>query len=127
MTTVLITGSRNWTDREFILQTFKSLQLPLPVTLIHGACRGADLLAASCAVELGWATDPHPANWKKYGSSAGPIRNIEMLDFNPDIAVGFHDDIRSSKRTKHCIGEAIARGIPVKLFLHFQPNVDRYI
>lgn len=125
MKTILVTGSRNWTDRIFILEIFR--RFPLPVTLIHGACRGADLIAASCAIELGWTTDPHPANWNKYGPAAGPIRNIEMLDLGADIVVGFHDDIRSSKGTKHCIREAHARGIPVKLFSHFQASADSYI
>ena len=44
-----------------------------------------------------------PADWKKYGKSAGPIRNREMLKMDPDIVLIFHDDPKNSKGTKDCV------------------------
>ena len=124
MTKIVVTGSRNWTDREFILSALKTLAVEPPVLFIHGACRGVDLLAASCANDLGWTVKPVRADWSRFGLAAGPIRNVEMLEEKPDIVVAFHDDIGSSSGTANCIKEAKARNIPVKMFTHFQRITD---
>lgn len=73
-------------------------------------------MASTVAKSLGFKNIiPFPAEWEKYGKSAGPIRNRQMLDENPDLVIAFHDDIESSKGTKDCIKEAEKRGIEVQL------------
>src|SRR5262245_12879288 len=59
-----------------------------PVTLIHGDARGIDRAAASVAYRLGWDIEPHPADWRGRGRSAGPERNVEMIHANPNLVVG---------------------------------------
>jgi hypothetical protein len=49
------------------------------VSLAHGAAKGADLLASTIGVSLGWNVVPYPANWDKHGDGAGPRRNREMF------------------------------------------------
>jgi hypothetical protein len=37
-----------------------------------------------------WKIQSFPANWIKYGITAGPIRNLEMIKENPDLVLAFH-------------------------------------
>lgn len=56
------------------------------------------------------------AEWNRLGRRAGPIRNREMLDLQPDIVLAFHDNLGESRGTKDCAEEAIRRGIPVAVY-----------
>ena len=48
--------------------------------LLHGAARGADRLAGEWARKNGIEEIARPADWKRDGKRAGPIRNQTMLD-----------------------------------------------
>lgn len=52
-----------------------------------------------------------PANWKLHGKMAGPIRNQDMLDRNPDIelVVAFGGDAGTSDM----VSRSIAAGLSV--------------
>ena len=59
-------------------------------SIIHDGAPGADTLAAEVAQELGIRARAYPADWRKHGRAAGPIRNQLMLDDGkPDILVAF--------------------------------------
>lgn len=115
---VLVCGTRRWHDRQVIadkllaLVTENDLRYPDPL-IIHGAARGADRIAAEEAGKAGLITLAFPADWAKYGKRAGFVRNIEMLDQQPDLVIAFWDGV--SKGTKHTIDEAVRRGIPVEI------------
>lgn len=73
-------------------------------------------MARFLAHQLGYETMDFPADWDKYGRSAGPIRNGEMLkQGKPDLVVAFHDDIENSKETKDMVRQAREAGIPVEV------------
>jgi hypothetical protein len=76
----MVTGGRNWKPTSSdAAQQFVSLLLEHNVTHLHyGGCRGFDQWAASIAFTQGIPIIEHPANWKRYGAPAGPIRNREM-------------------------------------------------
>lgn len=114
---VLVTGDRNWNDFDYITATLSAMRQTHGLTEIcHGAARGADTLAGQAAKNLGIPSTEFPANWKKHGRAAGPLRNKEMLDqFKPDLVVAFHSNIKDSKGTKNCVLEARKRDIPVLL------------
>ena len=58
--------------------------------LIHGGARGADEGAADWGRSEGIKVIGYPADWRKHGKSAGPIRNQRMLDEGkPDIVIAF--------------------------------------
>lgn len=58
----------------------------------------------------------YPADWKKHGKKAGPIRNSEMLKKeNPDLVVGFHNNIEESKGTLDMLRKAAKAGKTVEL------------
>jgi len=51
-----------------------------PVLLVlHGGARGADQAIGRAARQLGWPAETLPADWRRYGRGAGPIRNRELL------------------------------------------------
>jgi hypothetical protein len=128
---ILVTGSREWTDRAAIEKAlirlarlidaerpsgnyFAYIQrepLTAQVTVVHGSYRGADTLADAVASELGWTVEAHPADWVLYGDDAGPIRNTEMVEAGADVCVAFPGP--KSKGTWDCIRKAAAAGIPV--------------
>ncbi len=47
--------------------------------LLHGGARGADAAIAHAAHQLGWSALVMPAEWRRHGRAAGPIRNRELL------------------------------------------------
>ncbi len=86
---LLVCGNRGWQCRGTILAWL--VRFPVGTTVIHGGQRsrktpgvdspddwGADFLAGEVARELGFAVEAYPADWKRHGNSAGPIRNEEM-------------------------------------------------
>ena len=112
---IIISGDRNWTDREKIRQVLTELD-PATTLLVEGGARGADSLARQEARKLGFEVITVKADWYKYGKAAGAIRNQLMYDtYNPDGILAFHSNIEESKGTKHMISVAKKGGTPVRL------------
>jgi len=101
---VVVSGSREWRNEERIQKIFTTL--PADTTIIHGGCRGLDLLAAKIAKQMGFKTIEVPAEWNIHGKAAGPIRNEKMLRMNPDLVIYFHDNLEESKGTKNLVNTA---------------------
>ncbi|MFA5436426.1 MAG: SLOG family protein [Candidatus Neomarinimicrobiota bacterium] len=81
---LLVCGGRYFSDEELMLEWLSKLQ---PSAVIHGGASGADNQAGSVARAMGIPVTVYPANWKKYGRSAGPRRNQEMLEALRDAAL----------------------------------------
>jgi hypothetical protein len=78
--------------------------------LIHGAARGADMLAAGWGFKNNIPCMAYPANWERYGKSAGPRRNIQMLvEGKPDMVIAFP----GGRGTKHMV--EIAKKAKIKV------------
>ena len=56
--------------------------------LLHGGARGADRAIGRAARQLGWSVEVLPADWRRHGRAAGPIRNRELLELAISRAVG---------------------------------------
>jgi hypothetical protein len=107
---LLVCGSRDWSDRRAVYQILDELQ---PRVIISGACSGADTIAADYARASGVDLIEMPAEWRRHGRAAGPIRNREMLGQSPDLVVAFHPDIKTSKGTRDMVRQAERAGVPV--------------
>lgn len=83
-----------------------------PVVLVSGMARGADTLAYEFAKANDVCVYEFPANWDKYGKSAGYRRNEQMAAFG-DVLLVFWDG--RSKGTKHMIDTIDTQGKPVFL------------
>ncbi len=110
---ILVCGDREWTDYMAIKRVLA--QLPKRTVVIHGNCRGADKLAGEAAYMLGLTVISFPADWKRLGRRAGPIRNAQMLAQGPKKVIAFHSNIKNSKGTKDMMRKAEAVGIKVEL------------
>ena len=111
---ILITGSRNWNDRQAIRDAIAEHAEPAwDVTVIHGCAPGADEHANWVALELGLGIEAHPAQWSQHGKKAGPIRNQQMVDAGADICLAF--PLGTSVGAWDCVRRAKAAGIPVKV------------
>ena len=128
---VLVTGSRTWTDQAAIFAALDGvLREHQMVTVVHGACReGADLMAQewvirnshNCAGMI--QAEPHPADWKTHGKSAGFIRNAEMVAAGAHCCLAFilpcadpqchRTQPHGSHGATHCADHADRAGIEV--------------
>ena len=119
---ILITGSREWTDRRTITTALNEILKTIPAqdtVVIQGGCRGADLLAKDIAKFLGMNVIEYPANWLLFGRYAGFRRNAEMVAQNPDVVLAF--PIGESPGTRHCMKLARDAGIEVREFALEEP------
>ncbi len=88
---VLVCGGRDYPDCNRVYAELDRLHASSPITVvIQGGANGADWWAASWAEDNKVSSLEFPANWKKHGRSAGPIRNQQMIDeAKPDLVVAF--------------------------------------
>jgi hypothetical protein len=111
---VLVTGGRSFDDAEMLDQALDALHRERPITcIIHGMAQGADTLADKWAdwhsIEV-FAIRP---DWKRYGKSAGPIRNGELLkQGKPDLVAAFP----GGRGTRDMMQQADRAGVPIKTY-----------
>ena len=129
---ILVTGSRDWTNRELVASAIVSLQSEFAEkgydsegrfvdwltdgwTIVHGACpTGADAMADDFAVTSFMNVERHPADWKRWGKSAGFRRNAEMVQLGADVCLAF---IRNKSRGATMTADLAAKaGIPLKVY-----------
>lgn len=83
MKTVIITGSRDYTDRAKIQTVLCELEKELgDFRFVDGKARGADTIGFEIYTTVLHQRhyQRYAADWKTYGKAAGPIRNKQMLD-----------------------------------------------
>jgi hypothetical protein len=85
-----------------------------PTVVISGTARGADKLGEEWAKENGISIERYPAEWDKYGKSAGYIRN-ELMASKAEALIALWDG--ESKGTGHMI--AIANAFKLKIFIYY--------
>lgn len=123
MIRILITGSRDWKDRELIERMLHKeylwwcLERPTDreVVLVTGACpTGADKMAEEIWESQGLPVERHPADWEQFGKRAGFLRNAEMVELGADVCLAFilHD----SRGTRDCVNKAEVAGIETRRF-----------
>lgn len=107
---VLITGGRDFSDRDNLFSVLDKLHEEYSFTLlIHGDAPGADRLSGEWAEKVGIDILATPAEWQKYGRAAGMIRNRSMLELKPDLVVAFP----GGRGTAHMVKLAIKAGLKV--------------
>lgn len=120
---VLICGGRDYTDNNFVNFVLDCIHAKKSITMvIHGCANGADTFAQAWAeARVGHVTAfGVPADWKKHGTRAGPVRNRLMLELGkPDLVIAFE----GGAGTRDMTSAAVAAGVRVlfaeKLRAHF--------
>lgn len=87
---VLVCGGRDFDNVAYICSKLDKLNEETPFTgIITGGARGVDTIANEWAKTKPFDRYVSHADWKKYGKSAGHIRNAHMLTWKPDLVVAF--------------------------------------
>lgn len=77
-TAVLVSGSREWTDRSTIYERLSRYPQGRGTILIHGDAMGADIIAGMCGGSLSFCVHRHPYYGDK-GKAGGEWRNRCMF------------------------------------------------
>ena len=114
MIKIIIAGGRNFDDFNRLCKICDEfLQDQNDIEIVSGAYKGADLLGERYAAERNYPIKQFPADWRRYGKSAGLKRNNEMAAY-ADALIAFWDG--ESKGTKNMIELAEHSGLKVKVF-----------
>ena len=101
---VIIAGSRSFNDYELLKTSCDTILKSIDeLEIVSGTANGADKLGELYASNHGYQIKRFPAEWDKYGKSAGYIRNEEMAKY-ADRLIAFWDG--KSKGTMHMINLA---------------------
>lgn len=113
---VVIAGSRGFSNYKLLKETcdkyLREKKKTHNVVVISGHARGADSLGEKYASDEDLDLEIYPADWKKYGKSAGFMRNEQMADI-ADAVIAFWNG--ESHGTKHMIDIAEEKGLNVKV------------
>jgi hypothetical protein len=114
---ILVTGSRWWSDRKAVFDALDRAKGDLPpseVMIIHGDATGADSFADQWARKNCAPRAVFPADWRRFGKSAGPIRNRQMLkETKPDLVLAFPKE--TSRGTWDMVNIARDAGVIVEV------------
>lgn len=110
---VIVAGSRTFNDYTYLKKSLDKLLVnKTSITIISGTARGADQLGERYAQENGYNLLKFPADWDKYGKSAGYKRNEEMAKV-ADACVVFWDG--QSRGSKHMIDIAQKYNLKIRI------------
>lgn len=116
---VLVCGSREWTDAGLLEGVLNGAVRGWggASLIVQGGARGADTLAFDAAWKMGVPVRSFPADWKRDGKAAGPIRNARMLrESNPDVCIAFSmTRDPATKGTQDMINRCLRAGVPTYL------------
>ncbi len=119
---VLVCGSRDFGDRAAVFNELDRLHCEAAdgITLVvNGGASGADKWARDWADERRVACDTFPADWKRWGRSAGPRRNQLMLTAGrPDLVLAFP----GGAGTQDMVDRATRAGFRVQHYVQHREN-----
>ena len=108
---VIVCGGRHYKDAMALNAALDRFHAQHAIScVIQGGASGADRLAYMWAAMRGIIVHNVPADWKKHGKAAGPIRNQQMIDlFWPAALIAFP----GGRGTADMIQRAKAAELPV--------------
>lgn len=120
---IAIVGGRDFFDYELLKESvFQNLSLDDIDCVVSGGAKGADSLGEKFAEEFNLDTLIFKPDWKKYGRSAGHIRNKDIIE-NADFVFAFWDGM--SKGTKGSINIANKLNKTLKVILYAKPDTPQ--
>ena len=113
---VVIAGCRDYNNyyeaKVYIDFCLSNIRKKNNIVIVSGCARGADAIGERYAKENGFKVEKYPADWARYGRSAGPRRNKQMAEIS-DYVICFWD--LKSKGTRSMIEYAKQFNKPVKI------------
>jgi predicted Rossmann fold nucleotide-binding protein DprA/Smf involved in DNA uptake len=109
-----IVGGRDFSDYAYMQECLRKYrETHTVIQVVSGGARGADSLGERWAVENGIERRIFPADWNRYGKSAGFRRNRDIVA-GCDAVAAFWDG--RSRGTENTIALARAAGKPVTIY-----------
>jgi hypothetical protein len=108
---LIIAGSRDFNDYELLKKETDAFIGNEKPEIVSGTARGADKLGEQYAKEKGFKLKLMPADWNKFGKSAGYRRNEQMAAY-ADSCIVF---TLGTKGSQHMIDVATAKGLKLKV------------
>lgn len=119
MAIVLVCGGRDFRDRLWLWEGLDMLHSMLNIRgIIEGGAEGADRFAQEWGKHNSLWVATVPAQWDRYGKSAGYQRNVQMLSANPDVVLA----APGGKGTAMMVDLARQKGTPVVLLTAMCPS-----
>lgn len=115
---VIVAGGRDFNDFDVVANAIVESKFII-TEIVSGCAAGVDTLGEIYAAENDIPVKKFPADWKKNGRSAGPIRNGQMAEY-ADALVAVWDGV--SRGTKNMIDQATARGRQVHVHTVNRPR-----
>lgn len=115
---IAIIGSRSFSNYELLCETINNYLIKNELTakcVVSGGAKGADVLGEKFANENGLEMIVFRPDWKKYGRSAGFIRNTQIIE-NSDIIFTFWDGKSSGTKDSITKAEKLGKIIVTTLF-----------
>lgn len=119
---IIIAGSRDFSDYNIVKKSLKNFLISKQTSdkpiIICGMARGADMLGYRLAKEFKLPLKEFPAEWNRFGKSAGYIRNEQMAKYAQEhengVLFAFWDG--KSKGTKWMIELARKYNLEIHIF-----------
>jgi hypothetical protein len=108
----IIAGTRTMTDISVMEEAIGASGFTI-AEVVSGGAPGGDALGERWAEENGIPATRFPADWKRYGRKAGPIRNQAMSEY-ADALIAVWDG--KSRGTKAMMREGRRRGLQVCVY-----------
>ena len=113
---VIIAGGRDFNDFDLLDNACDKLLRGInSIEIVSGKAKGADSLGMRYANENYYKLSLFPADWDKYGKSAGYKRNLQMAEY-ADALIAFWDG--KSRGTKMMIELAKSNGLKVSVIYY---------
>jgi len=103
---IIVAGGRDINDYDIISRAVnKGLEsFPIPdyeeTMIVSGGAKGVDDVAIDIAQNWAMHYTVFEANWKKYGRSAGPIRNKDMAEYGTHLILIWDGKSKGSANMK---------------------------
>jgi len=112
-----VTGDRFWACYQLAVTILRRLvaRYGPEIVIVHGGDPGVDESFAMACRGLGITVEACLSNWSRGGIPSGQERIQAMIARGADLCIALHRSITTSKRTKDCIRQAQAAGIPTFL------------
>jgi len=119
---VIVAGSRTVVDYAYVAKCLDNIlgdEPDVQITIISGTAKGADSMGAKWAnLTNGITLVEMPAQWDRYGKSAGYRRNQDMANIASHVIV-FWDG--KSRGAKHMIDIAKKQDLPCRVLPAHDP------
>lgn len=121
---VIVAGGRDFNDYELLKSTLDEsfrtiINEGIEIQIVCGEAKGADQLGKRYAQEHGIPVVSFPAEWNRYGKSAGYRRNVEMAKYANALIAFWNGE---SKGTKHMIDTAKQFGLSATVVRYGDEN-----